>query len=793
MEEVRAAKSRTGFEKIIFGILLLVTFLAPIFFVPASFISTQFGTSLLFAFGVILSILIYIVSALYSGTLELPRPAGYILGFLALVPLMYFLAGIANGFSRMAFLGYTFDISTVGFIVLGFLYLFLVSLIFRNRARIFYSYFAFVLSSILFSLFLLIRIIFGAKILSFGIFNELTSSMIGSWNNVGIFFGIAAILSLITYEMVNVNRLLKAILTLALLLSLFFLALVNFSIIWKILAVCSLLFILYSVFSAHSASEYKTSLGTKLKSVPLYSSIVLVISLVFVMWGSSLGGYFSRKLSVTNMEVRPTLSVTMDIARNTLRGQPLFGSGPNTFVTQWLTWKPDDIVSTIFWNTDFTNGIGLIPTFAVTTGLIGVLSWLLFLGFYLYLGFKSLFAKVSDVFIKYLIASSFFISLYLWIMTFAYVPSTVVFILTFFFSGLFFASVYVAGLVSVEPKVFSSSPRSGFVSSLIMVAAFLGAATLAYGLVRNSESLWHFQKSSYALNRTGDLTASEAYMNKAILAVPMDVYYRALSQIELYKLNAILSQDPKKVKPEDAQKQFSETLSTAIKAGIAATNADPKNYLNWIALGQVYQSASVPEFGVSGAYESAQFAYNEALRRNPKNPGILVLFAQLAQTHKDLAVAEKYAEQAIAQKKNYLDAYFLLSQLQAANKNVKGAIESVTAASVIDPTNAAVFFQLGLLKYNEKDFDGAMLALQKATELTPNYANAKYFLGLSYEALGMRDKAIAEFTELKQSNPDSQEVATILANLESGKPIFTDGKTAKPEKGKSLPVKEVAQ
>jgi len=36
------------------------------------------------------------------------------------------LDGIANGFIRMTFFGYTFDIATVGFIVLGFAYLFLV-------------------------------------------------------------------------------------------------------------------------------------------------------------------------------------------------------------------------------------------------------------------------------------------------------------------------------------------------------------------------------------------------------------------------------------------------------------------------------------------------------------------------------------------------------------------------------------------------------------------------------------------------------------------------------------------
>src|SRR3989344_5500603 len=491
-------KKGTLFTRISFGILLLVTFLAPIFFLPIAFTSTQFGTSLLFAFGVILALLVYIISALFYGEIELPVSSKYILGVTALVPIVYTLAGVANGFSRMSFFGYTFDINTVGFMLLGFAYLFLVSLLFRNKTRIFYSYFAFVVSAIILSIFLLIRIIFGADVLSFGVFTSLTSSMVGSWNNVGIFFGIGAILSLLTFEMVQVSKLMKGLLLIALVFSLFFLALVNFDVIWIIVAITAFLFILYSLFSSPEVSS-TMSIKQRLFRIPLCTALVFIVSLVFVIWGASIGSYLSNTLNVTNVEVRPTLSVTLDIARKTIMDRPLFGSGPNTFTTQWLTWKPDDIVSTIFWNTDFANGIGLIPTFAVTTGIVGVLSWLLFLGFYVYLGIKSIFTRVSDSFLKYLLTSSFFVSLYLWFMTFMYMPSTAIFILTLFFTGLFFASVYLAEIIRVETKVFSLNPKTGFVSSLVLVGFFLASIALGYGLFKNSESLWYFQKSSHAL------------------------------------------------------------------------------------------------------------------------------------------------------------------------------------------------------------------------------------------------------------------------------------------------------
>ena len=788
--DMSVAPQRSMFDKVSFGVLLAITALAPIFFVPASFISTQFGTSLLFAFGVILAILVYLVSGIKEGKLDLPSPSKYILGFTVIAPLIYLLAGVSNGFSRMSFFGYTFDISTVGFVVLAFVYMFLISVVFRNKERLTQGYYAFSISALVFALWLMFRVVFGAKVLAFGLFTDVTGSVLGTWNNVGIFFGAIAMLSLVGYQLLKGSTLLKALLGAALVASLFFVALVNFSVIWVILGITAFLYILYSLFTVDMMGGMPMSWSARLKKLPLLPTIVFVLAIVFIIWSNSLGAFLANKLQITNVEVRPSLAVTMEIARNTIKAQPLFGSGPNTFVTQWLTYKPNDIVTTIFWNTDFTNGIGLIPTFAVTTGIIGVLSWLLFLGFYVYLGVKSLFVRLEDSLTKFFLASSFFVSLYFWMMTFVYVPSTVIFILTFFFTGLFFASVYVAGIIPIASKKFSTNPRTGFISSLVMVVFLVGGVALGFGLFQNSRSLWYFQKSSYALNTTKDSNISKEYMLKAISAVPNDVYYRALSEIEIYKLNEILSQDPKTVKAEDMQKQFSDGLAEAIKAGIAAKDADQSNYLNWISLGRVYEAVSIPQLNVQGAYESAGFAYQEALRRNPKNPGILMLFARLAVNRNDLKSAEQYALQAIQTKNNYLDAYFLLSQIQVASQNISGAVNSVTAASVIDPTNPAIFFQLGLLKYNIGDWNGAIVALEKATSMTPDYANAKYFLGLAYEITKQHEKAITQFEDLAKSNPESQEVKTILEALIAGKPIFTTPAETKPAKGSQLPVKE---
>ncbi len=73
------------------------------------------------------------------------------------------------------------------------------------------------------------------------------------------------------------------------------------------------------------------------------------------------------------------------------------------------------------------------------------------------------------------------------------------------------------------------------------------------------------------------------------------------------------------------------------------------------------------------------------------------------------------------------------------------------------------------MRYDNKDFTGAAAAFEQAVALTPDYANAKYFLGLSYNQLNRKPQAIALFQDLVKTNPDNKEVALILTNLQAGK------------------------
>ena len=76
-----------------------------------------------------------------------------------------------------------------------------------------------------------------------------------------------------------------------------------------------------------------------------------------------------------------------------------------------------------------------------------------------------------------------------------------------------------------------------------------------------------------------------------------------------------------------------------------------------------------------------------------------------------------------------------------------------------------VYKRQGYLKFIQLDYAGAIRAFSQAVALEPDFANAKYFRALSYEALGQRSEALKEFVDIQKTNPDSDEVKQVIQRL----------------------------
>ena len=198
-----------------------------------------------------------------------------------------------------------------------------------------------------------------------------------------------------------------------------------------------------------------------------------------------------------------------------------------------------------------------------------------------------------------------------------------------------------------------------------------------------------------------------------------------MSDIYLARLSLLSSQ--KNIPNETLNSQFQSIFQNAINSSKAAIDYDNANYQNHLAAGRVYESV-IP---VEGAYKMAYDNYSNALKLNPKSPAINLTLARLEAFNKNNSKAREYVTKSLQLKNNYTDAVFLLAQIEISEGNIKDAIKLIEAGSTLAFDNPAVFFQLGVLKYSdkEKNYKGAAEAFEKAVALNASYSNARYFLG----------------------------------------------------------------
>ena len=446
----------------------------------------------------------------------------------------------------------------------------------------------------------------------------------------------------------------------------------------------------------------------------------------------------------------------------------------------------------IFWNIDFNSGSGAIPSSLVTTGVLGFAAWVTLLVLLVTAGlyfFRR--GENEDSHIRSISFGTYLASLYLFSALFFSSPTISILLLAFAFAGMFSASLALQGRTQVVSLDFAKESAKNFATSLslIVLLAVVGAGT--YFSAEKLYAHYSFGKGVVAFNTVGNAKQARADIERAFLLSKSDLYARALSELALNEANVLASApEPKPEELEGARNAFLEALQRGIVNAQEATRINPNNYKNWVTLARAYEP--VVPLKINGAYENSKQAYERAIANNPQNPALYVLLARLEVLNGNLDLAKEEVGKAIVMKPNYTDAIFLLSQIEVTRGNIRGAIQSVESASTIsnDPT---IFFQLGFLYYNDKNFRRAIDAFEKAIILQPDYSNARYFLGLSYDKLGKKEEAVEQFAKVEELNPQNAEVKFILENLRANRAPFDQAKPPvddKPEKRKNLPVSE---
>ena len=648
---------------------------------------------------------------------------------------------------------------------------FLGALLFESRSRLFSLYIAVIASFLVVFVLQAVNIFSGGDFLFFKNFDSSVGSILGKWNDLALFAGMIALLSLITIEYLTLGKKARVFFYCVLGCALATLFVTSFSLAWGILGVFALIISVYRFSLILFAKKAGRALAVQ--TMPFVSLAVLLLSVLFFLAGDALQGPLSSALHIDQIEVRPSWSATIDVIQGTWRENLLLGSGPNLFSKQWLLLKDEAVNTTVFWDVDFRFGIGLLPTFAVTTGLLGALAWLFFLGALVYRGARAFFAA-SDETTHYFVFSLFAVLIYLWSAMIFYVPSLPMAAYAFLLSGCFVALLAQKKFIKTISFSYTDDPRVGFAMVLVLVALLIGTVVGGYFIAKRIISSLYFQDARTAFETEGNSTRAEESLGKAIGFFPADAFYRSFIDIRLSQINELLQS--KDVSAEAVRARFQELLGFAVASGNAAIAANPTDYTNWLALARIY--ASLVPLKVEGAYESAQPIIENARARNPKSPRLVLEAARLEIAHGAKEEGKKLVTEALRLKNNYTDAIFALAQLEIDAGNVKNAITSLEQAAFLSPNDAGIFFQLGLLNYNEKEYAGAKSALLRAVQLVPDYANARYFLGLTEYSLGDAVTAQVEFEAIQKTNPDNAEVARIMANLKSGRAPLEKAATA---------------
>ena len=658
-------------DRISFWSLFSVIVLLPIFFLPFTKIPIETSKGLLLIIGLAISIIFWTAARFSDGKVVLPKSWLLVSG-LGIV-LSFLLSAIFSIVPKVSFFGIMFDTGTFYFMLSAVLLMFISSIVLSDKEKAKLVLKGFIISSFVLFIFQILHI-FIPKVFSLGILGSGIDNILGSWNAFGILAGLLAVVSLFIFEFFSISKKMKLFFIVLMILSVFFVALVNFSLIWCLLGIFALFIFIYKVsFLSNIKQE------TNKRVFPVVSFCVIIISLLFFTTGQSIGGLLPNSLGISNLEIRPSLSSTMLIAKDVLAKDPILGAGPNRFTENWDMYKPSVINSTRFWDSSFNFGSGFLPTFIITNGSLGILAFGVFFVFLLIFGFKSFFSLQKKNALNSDINLFFIISIYLFIASFCYSIGSALFLLAFAFTGIFIG-LYCANKTKGEISIsLLNDPRKSFFSILLLVIIMIITASAGFKYIQRFASIFYYQKAIYATT----IPLAELNINKALTLNSNDFYFRTYSEIYITKLNSIASKRESVTDEDKAELQ--KSFDQAISGAQNAITYNSKNYLNFKMLGFVYDT--VGPIGVEGAYDNAVEAYKKASELNPLNPGIKINLSRSSFSAGKIKEAKDYAMQSLSLKRDNIDALIILSQISKIEGNNADAISYAQAALSIFPQN----------------------------------------------------------------------------------------------------------
>lgn len=738
-------------------IVVALAFLTPIAFAPGLPATLGFSKVLLALAGSLLIAVLLSLASLRFKQLKTVMPLPLLIFWLFVVAA--FVSAFLSGDVQDAIRGSFLEPQTAGFIAILGLVMTVPLVLQRSKIMSLYTLIAFAVGMGLLFAYNLIRFIFG-PILAFNSFGQVTSSPIGGLNDLAVLASVALVVGLITVLQLPLKNWMRWAVLGLVFSGLLVLMVANFFNLWIIVGFFALLFLIYILSRDTLFGSDETESESVSPALIVMTLLVCVVSVFFVVAGDYAGAKVSAVSGVSYLEVRPSMSASLDMIKSVYQEDILLGSGPNRFSDMWRMHKDRSINETTFWNVDFNAGFGLVPTLFATLGLLGGVILFAFHLSYLYLGYRALLkSENTDSYWYYFGTVSFAAAIMLWAITYIYVPGAGILLLAALFTGLSFVAYQaLVPRATITLQLANNRSRGLFLMG-IAVALVVAAVMLMFTVGKQYSAQAGFTKAGVTATSIEEF---ESGVQEAYVLYPDERFLNTLNQLKISQLRELLAvTEP----TEEDQARFASLAQQAIAlAGesIARDGSAPDAY---IALSDIYNI--LDRAGLEGARERTLESLAAAEARDPLDPSYNFGRAFVAAQNADYEAAKQYITAATSLKSNYTEALFLLAQIAIQEGDVESAIATTRQVVTFEPNNPTRYYQLGILYAANEQLNEAVAAYQAALTIDPSYANARYMLGLAYTAQGNSGAALGEFRTVLENNQENQELRAIISELES--------------------------
>ncbi|MDQ5950340.1 MAG: hypothetical protein QG585_282, partial [Patescibacteria group bacterium] len=571
-------------------LLLLVVGIFPIFIIPSSFLSFSHSKSVFLGTLVIVSLILLFFRTIRNKIIVFPKTFFFFAPLL--LPIVYAISASQSMNKQLSFFGYGFENDTV-FAVLIFALLSLLIMGFFYTKKSLKIIISILFASLGFvAVFQLLRLFFPEVTSIFGSLPATIDTLVGRWNDFALLCSmlVIAIFSLLENRK---NSHPFSIGLYALMGFMYFVIIVSgFKLNFGIIQVPLYLFLLGVILIKFYLFTYKkTNLvaledGTirKINKMPVIA--VAVFSTVVFFFGANFSNFASQKLGINYIEGRPSWSATFNVASDVLKEKSLLGSGPSTFFYDWRQFKPKDFNTTPFWSVDFSYGVGYLPTMIATTGILGLIAWLIVILSSVKVSLRLLKVDHESTHewnnVRQAVA---FLNLFALVYLITYVPNYSMIVLFFVVYAISVALLVASGgVVMKKIDLIVSFPKLSKFSSIFSIILVVASIVFAYEFGRIMVASVLSNQAVSALSK-GQFIEANQLAFKAVKVKNLPLYNSILSQVDFLTLRALGAGE--KSLESLTEENIKALLGEAVSAALAAESLDPLNTNYTIATGNI--------------------------------------------------------------------------------------------------------------------------------------------------------------------------------------------------------------